>query len=261
MKSQILSNGGGARRKTKAGETLIHIQNRRLTMSNLQKLGGWAGPVHALAYVVSMVVGATLVLPALSAGPERYVAFVADHQAVVYLWNLVAYWVAAIALVLMVLALHERLKTAAPSSAQVAAAFGLIWAALIIGSGNLMLRDTGVIAGLYTKDPAQAAAAWVTLEAVENGIVSGNEVVGSLWVLLVSLTAWRTGELGRALNGFGVVISLAGLLTVIPPLFDSMIMIFGPGMIAWSIWVGIVLLRPQPSARRQASPAAAQEAI
>jgi hypothetical protein len=224
-------------------------------MGNLQKLGGWAGLVHGLAYVVSMVIGATLILPARGAGQEQYVAFMAGNPVVVYLWNLVAYWVAAIALVLIVLALYERLKAAAPSSVAVpvAAVFGLIWAALIIGSGNLMLRDTGVIVGLYGKDPAQATATWATLEAVENGIVSGNEVVGSLWVLLVSLTAWRTGELGRALSGFGVVISLAGLLTVIPPLFDVMLMIFGPGMIVWSAWVGLALLRPQPSVRRQVS--------
>jgi hypothetical protein len=63
-----------------------------------------------------MGLGATLVFPVLGAGPERYVAFVAGDQAVVYLWNLVAYWVAAIARVLMVLALHERLKAAAPIS-------------------------------------------------------------------------------------------------------------------------------------------------
>ncbi len=219
-------------------------------MNNMQKLGGWAGLIHALAYVVAMVVGAMVMFPILGSGPERYVAFVAGNQAVVYLWNLVAYWVAAIALVLMVLALHERLKAAAPSGAQVAAAFGLIWAALIIGSGNLMLRDIGVIAKLYAKDPAQAAAAWVTLQAVENGIVSGNEVVGSLWLLLVSLTAWRTGELGRALNIAGVVISLAGLLTVIPPMFDTMMMVFGPGMIIWSAWVGVALLRAKLSPAR-----------
>jgi hypothetical protein len=225
----------------------------------LQKLGGWAGLVHALAYVVSMVIGATLILPARGAGQEQYVAFMAGNPAVVYLWNLVAYWVAAVALVLMVLALYERLKAAAPTAAQVAAVFGLIWAALIIGSGNLMLRDTGVIAGLYAKDPAQATATWVTLEAVENGIVSGNEVVGSLWVLLVSLTAWRVGALGRALNVAGVVISLAGLLTVIPPLFDVMIIIFGPGMIVWSAWMGLALLRWQPNARRQAISAAAAQ--
>lgn len=220
-------------------------------MNNLQKLGGWGSWLHALAYGVSMVLGAILIFPVLGSGPGAYLAFVAGNQAVVYLWNLVAYWGSALTLVVMVLALHERLKSAAPGGAQLAAAFGLIWAALIIGSGNLMLRDVGVIAKLYASDPAQAAAAWVTLEAVENGIVSGNEVVGSLWVLVLSLTAWRTGELPQSLCVFGVAISLAGLLTVIPPLAEPMIMLFGPGMIVWSVRVGIELLRTQEQVARR----------
>ena len=204
-------------------------------MSNLQKLGGWSGLIHALAYVVSMILGAALIFPLLGSGPGAYVAFVSGHQALVYLWNLVAYWVSALTLVVMVLALYERLKAAAPNGAQLAAVFGLIWAALIIGSGNLMLRDVGVLGGLHAADPTQAAAVWVTLEAVENGLVSGNEVVGNLWVLLVSLTAWRTGALSRGLSGFGVIISLAGLFTIIPPLAEPLVMIFGVGMIVWSV--------------------------
>lgn len=226
-------------------------------MSTLQRLGGWAGLIHALAYVVAMVIMVTLVLPASDAGLEQYVAFVAGNRAVVDLLNFVAYWVSAATLVLMVLALYERLKTAAPTAAQVAAAFGLIWAALIIGSGNLMLRNSGVVAELYAQNPTHAAEAWVILEAVENGIVSGNEVVGSLWVLVVSLTAWRTGLLGRALSALGVILSLAGLLTVIPSLFDPMITVFGPAMIVWSAWVGLALLQRQPVALRQAIPATA----
>lgn len=223
-------------------------------MNTLQKLGGWSGLVHALAYVVSLIIGASVMFPLLDSGPAAYAAFVAGHQALVYLWNLVAYWGAALTLVVMVLALHERLKPAAPGGAQLAAAFGLIWAALIIGSGNLMLRDIGVIARLYAGDPAQAAAAWTTLEAVENGIVSGNEIVGSLWVLLLSLTAWRARELPRALNLYGAALSLAGLLTVFPPLAEPLGILFGLGMIGWSVWVGLALLRVRwPATRRAAT--------
>jgi hypothetical protein len=220
-------------------------------MNNLQKLGGWGGLVHALAYIVSMVLGGVLMFPLLGRGPGAYVAFVAGNQVVVYLWNLVAYWGSALTLVVMVLALYERLKLSAPGGAELATAFGLIWAALIIGSGNLMLRDVGVIAELYAEDPAQAAATWTVLEAVENGFVSGNEVVGGLWVLLLSLAAWRTRELPRTLTILGVVISVGGLLTVLPPLAEPLTMVFGVGMIVWSIGIGVALLRaPTPIARR-----------
>lgn len=221
-------------------------------MNNLQKLGGWGALVHALAYIVSMVLGGVLMFPLLGRGPGAYVAFVAGNQTVVYLWNLVAYWGSALTLVIMVLALHERLKSAAPGAAQLAAAFGLIWAALIIGSGNLMLRDVGVIAELYAHDPAQAAATWPVLEAVENGFVSGNEVVGSLWVLLLSLTAWQAGGWPKSVSLLGMGISLAGLLTILPPLAEPMIMIFGVGMIVWSVGIGVTLLRAPSPITRQA---------
>ena len=221
-------------------------------MNSLQKLGGWGALVHALAYIVSLVLGGVLIFPLLGRGPAAYVAFVAGNQGLVYLWNLVAYWGSAVTLVVMGLALYERLKASSPGAAQLATVFGLIWAALIIGSGSLMLRDVGVIAELSAQDPAQAAATWPVLEAVENGIVSGNELVGSLWVLLLSLTAWRTGDLPRTLTVLGMCISLAGLLTIVPPLAEPLSMLFGVGMIFWSAGIGVALLRAPSQITRRA---------
>jgi hypothetical protein len=187
----------------------------------------------------------------LNADPGQYVAFVADHQTLVYIWNLISYWGSAITLVVMALALYHRLKAGSPALVQTATVFGLIWAALIIGSANLMLRNSGVIASLYGKDPAQAAALWPALEAVELGIVSGNELVGSLWVLLISIAALRTRGFARIFNYFGIAISTAGVLTIVPTLAETMVMIFGPGMIVWSIWLGVVLLQISRSASSQ----------
>jgi hypothetical protein len=217
-----------------------------MNMNHLQKWGGIAALLHAAAYIVGMVLGVTLIFPVLGSAPGQYLAFLVDNQALLYLWNLISYWGSAITLVVMALALYDRLKTGSPALMQVATVFGLIWAALIIGSGNLMLHDIGVLADLYGKDPTQAGTAWATLEAVENGIVSGNELVGSLWVFLLSLAAFRTGGLTRALNSLGLVVGGAGILTIIPVLADTVVMVFGLGMIAWSIWVGIVLLRSDP---------------
>ena len=222
-------------------------------MNNLQKAGGMAALLHAAAYVVGMVLGFTLIFPLLDAAPEQYLKFLSENQGIVYVWNLISYWGSAITLVIMVLALYERLKDNSPALAQTAAAFGLIWAGLIIASGNLMLHNPGVVADLYGKDPAQAVSAWTVLRSVENGITSGNELVGSLWVLLLSVAALRTGRLNRALNYLGVVLGIAGILTLIPALFDSMIMIFGPGMIVWSVWVGIVMLHKSPDVALQQS--------
>jgi hypothetical protein len=215
-------------------------------MNSIQRMGGIAALLHAAAYVVGIVLGVTLIFPVLGSEPGQYLAFVAGNQAVMYVWNLISYWGAAITLVVLVLALHERLKSGSPALMQTATVFGLIWAGLIIASGNLMLRDLGVIVNLYANDPAQAATVWAALDAVETGIVSGNELVGSLWVLLLSVAALRTKGLTKVLNYLGVVLAVAGILTLVLALAGNMI--FGLGMIVWSVWVGIVMLSNRPSA-------------
>ena len=198
-------------------------------MKNLQKMGGIAALGHAAALVVGMVLSFTLMFPLLDAAPDQVLKFLADNQALVHLWNLIVNWGSAITLVIMLLALYERLKAGSPALIQTATVFGFIWAGLIIGTGNLMLHNFGVVANLYGNDPAQAAA-WTAL-------------VRSLWVLLLSLAAVRTGGLTRAPSYLGVFLGIAGILTMIPALAEIMFMIFGPGMMVWSAWVGIVMLR------------------
>jgi hypothetical protein len=212
-------------------------------MNNLQKWGGIAALGHAAVYLVALALGVTLMFPILDAAPEQYLKFLADNQALVYLWNLIGYWGSAITLVVMVLALYERLKGRSPALMQMAIVFGLIWAGLIIASGNLMLHNLGVVAALFGNDPAQAATTWTALKAVETGITSGNELVGSLWVLLLSVAALRMGGLPRALSYLGLALGVAGILTMIPAAVETMSMVFGTGMIVWSVWAGIVLLR------------------
>ncbi len=212
-------------------------------MNNLQKAGGIGALVHAAAYVVGLIIGVTLMFPLLDTEPRQYLAFLTENQTLVYVWNLVAYWVSAIALVLIVLALYERLKTGSPALMQTASVFGFIWAGLIIASGNLMLSNIDVATRIFAQDPAQAVTIWSALEAVENGITSGNELVGSIWLLLTSVAILRTGALGKGLGYLGIVLGAAGIVTLVPPLALPMAMTFGLGLIVWCIWLGVVLLR------------------
>ena len=179
--------------------------------------------------MVGMVLSFTLMFPLLDASPGQALKFVAGNQALVHLWNWIIDWGSAITLVVLLLALYERLKAGAPALMQAAVVFGFLWAGLTIGAGNLMLHNFGVVANLHGSVPAQAAA-WTAL-------------VCSLWVLLLSLAAVRTGGLTRAPGYLGVILGIAGILTMIPTLAEIMFMIFGPGMMVWSAWVGIVMLR------------------
>lgn len=217
-------------------------------MNDLQKVGGVAALIQAAAYVVGVGLALTLLAPVLDADPERYVAFLAENQALLYGWHLIIYVVSGVFLVVLALALHERLGVGSPALARTATAFGLIWAGLVIASGMLIISDLGVVADLYGNDPAQATSVWLALSAVEEGLGGAVELPGGIWVLLASLAALRAGELPRALNYLGGVIGVAGILTVVPALGEPGGTVFGLGFIAWFAWVGVVMLQGSPGA-------------
>jgi len=217
-------------------------------MKDFQKMGGVAALIEALTFVVGFVLYFTVLAP-LSSGsldPSQTVAFLADNQGVVYLLNLVSYVAFGVFLVVLALSLHDRLKSVAPAMVQTATVFGLIWAGLVIASGMIANIGTGVVVNLYGTDPAQASLIWLALAPVVNGLGGGNEIVGALWILLVSWASLRADELPKALNYLGLVIGVAGILHAVPGL-GELGSIFGLGCILWFVWIGIVMLRTNPS--------------
>lgn len=216
-------------------------------MNKFQKTGGIAALIAAATFVVGFVLLFTLLAPiAGDLSPGEYVAFLEANLAIMYLFNLIIYIIFGIFLVVLSLALYERLKAGSPATAQTATAFGLIWAGLVIASGMIANVGARVVVDLFSKDPVQAGTVWLAIDTVRNGLGGGNEIVGGLWVLLVSWAALRAGSLTRTLNYFGLVVSLAGLLSLIPALGEVGGMIFGLGTIVWFAWLGIVMLRNSP---------------
>lgn len=219
-------------------------------MNQLQKFGGFAALYEALAYVIG-IVGFLLVVDMSGlTDPTQRVAFIAANQTVLSLLHLIVYVVWGAVMVVLALALYDRLKAGTPALAQVAAAFGVIWGALIIASGMIYNVGMETAVSLYATDPAQAGTVWAAIESVYTGLGGGNEIVGGIWVLLLSIAALRSGALPRLLNYLGLVIAAAGLLSVVPALSEISVMVFGLGQIVWFVWLGIAMLR-RPSVASQ----------
>ncbi|MFC1923459.1 DUF4386 family protein [Chloroflexota bacterium] len=140
------------------------------------------------------------------------------------------------------------MKTGSPAIVQTATVFGIFWGCVIIISG--MINNSGMqnVVDLYAKDPAQAATVWLAIDSVIEGLAGSNEIIGGIWILLISWAALRTGELPRILNYLGAAVGVAGIISVVPSLSEIFIYIFALGQIVWFIWLGIVLLRSSPSA-------------
>jgi hypothetical protein len=221
-----------------------------------QKVGGFAALYLAAAYLVAMPFFLVVVKYQSVVDPAKKVALlVANHDSMRVMY-LITYVIFGIVLAVLALALHGRLKDEAPVLAQTATAVGLIWAVVLVASGMVFNAGAAAVVGLQGTDPAQAVAAWQAIEPVAEGLGgSGGELLGGLWVLLVSLAALRTGRLPKALNWFGVAIGAAGVLSVVPVLQDLRYG-FGSLQIAWLVWLGVVMVR---TTARAADPVSAAE--
>ena len=210
---------------------------------NMQKAGGVASLTAAGTVIVGLGLWATLLSDYTSGDPtpSDSVAFLADNEAIMYVWNLITLVGFSFALIVVVLALRERLRGASHTLTQSATVFGLIWAGLLIASGMVLNVGAGVIVELNTTDPIQAQSLWLAVDTVGNGLGGGMELVGSVWVLLVSWAAMKAKALPKGLNYVGVIIAVSGLVTIVPAL-EAVGAVFGLGLIIWLGWLGFVLL-------------------
>jgi hypothetical protein len=96
-------------------------------------------------------------------------------------------------------------------------------------------------------DPSHTSTVWLARSSVLEGLVGRIEMVGGLWILLVTWGALLAGRFPRALNVLGVVTGVAGILTVVPALAVLGIG-FRLGEMVWIVWLGIVWVRGSQNA-------------
>jgi len=214
------------------------------SITGQQKAGGLAALYLALAYLLAMPFFLLVVDYQSAVGPAAKVASLASNHGAMQVMYLITYVVFGIVLSILALALHERLKPAAPALMQTATAVALIWAVLLVASGLVFNAGMSAVVTLYPSNPGQAASMWQAIEPVSDGLscVDG-EILGGLWVLLVSIAGLRVGAFSRASGWFGVVVGAIGLASMVPPLADAAIL-FGLVQIGWFAWLGVTMLRP-----------------
>ena len=215
-------------------------------MNSLRKAGGFAALYEALAYVIGMVGFLVVINLGDATDPVEKMNAIAANQAALTTLMLIVYVIWGATLVVLTLSLHQVLKGEKYALAQIATAFGLIWSVLVIASGMIYNIGLETVVGLAESNPAEAVTVWTAIGSVFDGLGGGVEVVGGIWVVLLSLTALLNGGLPRPFSYFGLVVGGAGLITVIPALGEIGGAVFGLTQIVWFAWLGITLLR-QPS--------------
>lgn len=207
-----------------------------------------AGAIGGLVAAATFLFGIALFVSSLSdyttgdPTPAESVDFLVGHQTTLFVWYLVIFIVFGVAIIPLARALRSMLADVSPQLADIGAVFAYIWAGLMFATGMISNIGISAVADLDATDPAAAENLWSAIDTVTEGLGGGNELVGGMWILLVSLAAWGTGRLPNSLNALGMVSAAAGLATLIPGLSDVGAL-FGLGSIAWFAWTGIVVFR------------------
>ena len=219
-------------------------------MKNLQKIGGFAALYLAAAYLTGIVLFLVVLDYPSIVEPAQKVALLVEKQMVIYITNILLYVIFGIFLVVLTLALFERLNAASPALIRTATVTGIIWAGALIASGMIANAGIAPVVALYAQDPAQAALTWSAIEAVADGLGGAKgEILGGLFTLLASWAAFQVSGLPKGLSYLGILVGVVGISSIVPGLGDLR-GLFGISQILWFIWLGIVLLRQSSSVLR-----------
>jgi hypothetical protein len=218
-----------------------------VNVQSLQRIGGAAALAQAATFMVAFAVFLGVLMPAgyFDEGitPAEQTRIIVENHVVASIGWLIPYVGFGLLQVVLALALYDRLRSGAPAIAQVATAFGLIWAGLVMAGGFVATLGIRTVHDLYGTDPAQAEALWRAAETVATAVSGGaGEVLGGIWLLLIAWAALRARGLPRPLSYLGLILGIAGVITVVPPL-EPAVFLFGVGLMVWWVWLGTVMLR------------------
>lgn len=210
-------------------------------MNNLQKVAGVSAILEALIYISAFVYfGAFWAYPAEGTASEKMV-YLAENQLSFSAIYFLMYAVFGILLAVLVVGLYERLKLNNSALVKVASVFGAVWVVLVIASG--MLANIGLSHAIALTDVSAEKAfdMWRIISVIIDSLGGGNEIVGGLWVLLISIAALKASTFSKGLNYLGIIVGIAGIATVYPD--DTLTEIFGITQIVWFLWLGASMLK------------------
>lgn len=212
-------------------------------MKSLIKIAAYSAIVEAALYLF----GFALLIGALNPGDQVLdladrLAFYSEHKTLYQYWILLIYVAFGVVLVFLSFSLNGLLKEKQPVLSGLATVFGYVWSVLVIASGMITNIGLNAALALQTENIQQASQLWLTIETLQNGLGGGVEVVGGIWVLLVTLAGLKAHQLPKAMHWLGLLVGVAGILTVIPGL-SELGAVFGLLQIIWFMWLGIALLK------------------
>lgn len=205
-------------------------------------IGGYAAIGMALCYIsMAVIFFGLLTVPSGLDSLGRLQFYLQQQYLLVSIGYGIGYLLFGVLLAILLQALRLAMPQNRSAIAALAERFGNVWLVLMLASGMVALVGMNMTLRMLDNSTEQALALYNTSNLLTNALGGGIELVGGLWVLLLSIAGLQQQRFAKALHLLGLVVGSLGILTVlhtVPYLKDA----FGLLQLIWFIWLGVVLL-------------------
>ncbi|MDR6982238.1 hypothetical protein J2X32_000846 [Rheinheimera pacifica] len=217
------------------------MQAKVLNNTTILRSGGLAAIGMALCYIgVAVIFFGLLSVPSDIDTLGRILYLQQEYHLVASGYG-IGYLLFGVLLAILLQALQQALPDRHSAVAGLAERFGNVWIMLMLATGMAALIGLDMIFRLVDSAPEQALALYHSRNLITEALGGGIELVGGLWVWLLSIAGLQQQRFAKALHLLGLLVGSLGILTVlhaVPYLKDA----FGLLQLIWFIWLGAALL-------------------
>ncbi|WP_421134243.1 DUF4386 family protein [Alteromonas sp. A079] len=214
------------------------------------RAGGIASIICATTYIFGFVFFFGVLDAPIDNSDTGRLQFLVGQRDVFFLGYIIIGVVFSLSLLLVNQSLHRIFKNVSPAIASYNATLGVIWASFVLASTFVFLVSLSFLADYANVDESGAVIALKATSVVVDALGGGIELLGALWVLLISYVCLKANIYHKATHVLGVAVGVAGMLTLLTGLsflsevvlFEATAAVFGLGQIVWFIALGIHLL-------------------
>jgi len=213
----------------------------------LQRAGGIAAIACALAYLFGFVLFFGFIEPPVDTSDIGRLHFIVSQRDTFFMGYMVIGIVFSFSLLLLNQSLQSVFKNHSPIIARYNSTIGNMWATFVLASTFIFLISLPFLAIYADTSEDNAVIVLKSVDIVVDALGGGIELLGAIWVLLISFMGIKHSVYARATHVLGVAVGLAGIFTLFSGLsvfsgsvlFEASTAIFGLGQIVWFVLIGL----------------------
>lgn len=166
--------------------------------------------------------------------PEQVLASLLLDVILFLSWHVIVYFVYGLSLLLLTISIFMLAVKREPEKAIAVLVVGALWSGFMLISGGVSVETIHKVAELYPHNSEAAIHLWLTMKVVLESVGGGNELIGAVWVLLVSQLFNGTNYWLKATRNAGFLIAIVGLGTLLDK-SEVCTSLFGVSLLLWFV--------------------------